>query len=280
DLNLTNKEAKWLDEQSKQHGFSIQLLDHHATGQSTSEKFSWYYLDTSRSATLITYDWLNIHYSFDKDLRFVKTAHVINAVDIWLSNHPYFELGKVCLSMVSSAKELNKIMFDSNDRVYKLYLIEQINRFIDTQNAHIQLDDAMHQIKKEFFVTNTNNTKDNLVAQYVVELIGHNKERFTIHYKEKKGVLVYNVGSASIIGNQFLVQNPNYDFYMDIGSRGNFSLRSNDRVDVGLMAQKIGNGGGHPNASGGKIENFKNSFIYEEIKEFVKEHIKNVLTTP
>ncbi|MBN2824199.1 MAG: phosphoesterase [Campylobacterales bacterium] len=277
DLNLTTKEAKWIEEQSKQIQLKLQLLDHHATGQSCSERFSWYFLDTSRSATQITYDWLQEHYQFDTKQHFLKTTQVINAVDIWLSDHPYFELGKVCLGMISSARELNKIMFDSSDRAYKLYLIGQIEKFADTHHAHIALDDNMHHIKKSFFKDNHNNTKDNLVAQYVVDLIGNERERFTLKYQDKKGVLVYNVGSASIIGNKFLIDNEDYDFYMDIGGRGNFSMRSSDRVDVAAIAQKIGNGGGHPNASGGKIENFKSSFVYEEIKIFVQEHIKNIL---
>jgi len=73
-----------------------------------------------------------------------------------------------------------------------------------------------------------------------------------------------------------MVNNPDYDFYMDIGSRGNFSLRSNNKMDVSQMASEIGNGGGHPNASGGKIDGYKDSFVYEEIKEFVQNHIDSI----
>lgn len=276
DLNLTPKESRWIEEQTSKLGITLQLLDHHASGQSCFENFAWYYLDTTRSASQITYDWLQQHYSFDPSNSFLKTAQVINSVDIWLSNHPYFELGKVALSMVSSTKELNKVMFDSSDRAFKLYLVEQINAFIDRENAHIAFDDAMHKIKKEFFKNAQNDTKDNLVASYVVALIGTQKERLTIECEGKKGVLVYGVGNSSIIGNRFLLENEDYDFYMDISGRGTFSMRSANRVDVAQLAQKIGNGGGHPNASGGKIENFKNSFIYEEIKAFVEEHIENV----
>jgi len=276
DLNLTIKEARWIEEQSQELGASLQLLDHHATGQNCANRFEWYYLDTSRSATQITYDWLQEHYSFDQDKHFEQTTHVINAVDIWLSDHQYFELGKVCLGMISSARELSRVMFDGDDRKYKLYLIEQIVQYLHQDDAHIHLDEAMHQIKKRFFKKDHNDTKDNLVASYVVDLIGQQRERFTIHYKNKKGVLVYSVGSASIIGNRFLMENEDYDFYMDIGGRGNFSMRSSDRANVSQMAQEIGNGGGHPNASGGKIENFKNSFIYEDIKRLVINHIKSL----
>jgi oligoribonuclease NrnB/cAMP/cGMP phosphodiesterase (DHH superfamily) len=42
------------------------------------------------------------------------------------------------------------------------------------------------------------------------------------------------------------------------------------------MAAHIGNGGGHPNASGGKIDGYKDSFVYEEIKAFVQDYIDNI----
>jgi len=277
DLNLTTKEARWIEEQSSQLGVTLQLLDHHATGQSCADRFAWYYLDTSRSATQITYDWLQEKYNFDESKTFEKTTEVINAIDIWLSDNQYFELGKVCLGMIASARELNKTMFANKDREYKLYLISQIQNFVDLEDGNIALDDAMHQIKKAFFQKESKDTKDNLVAAYVVDLISHQKERYTIYYEDKKGVLVYGVGSSSIIGNKFLVDNEDYDFYMDIGGRGNFSMRSSDRANVSKIAQRIGNGGGHPNASGGKIDGFKSSFIYEDSKAFVEKHIAKSL---
>ncbi|MCB4744030.1 MAG: DHHA1 domain-containing protein, partial [Sulfurovum sp.] len=139
--------------------------------------------------------------------------------------------------------------------------------------AAIQLDDDLHQIKKSFFKQSTDNTKDNLVAYYVTNLLTQNKKRLSIYYGNYKGILGYNVGNTSIIGNTFLVNNPDYDFYMDINFRGNFSLRSNDKLDVSQMASKIGNGGGHPNASGGKIEGYKDSFVYSDVRKFVQEYI-------
>lgn len=278
DLNLTMKEARWITEEASKVGASLQLLDHHGTGQSCADRYDWYYLDTSRSATQITYDWLVENYQFDAKQNFLKTTQVINAVDIWLSDHDYFELGKVCLGMIASAREFNRVMFDKYDREYKLYLINQIQHYVDQEDAHIALDDAMHQIKKSFFKEQQNDTKDNLVAAYVVNLISKDRERYTIQYRDKIGVLVYSVGSSSIIGNKFMVENEDYDFYMDVGGRGNVSLRSSDRANVSKIAQEIANGGGHPNASGGKIDGFKSSFIYEEVKAFMQEYIVNKLS--
>ena len=94
-----------------------------------------------------------------------------------------------------------------------------------------------------------------------------------IDYDEFKGILTYNIGNVSIIGNDFLKANPDYDFFMDITSRKTISLRANGKIDVSKMAGRIGNGGGHPNASGGLLNSFKDSFVYDNIKRQVEDII-------
>jgi len=273
DLNLTTKEGNWIEKEAVRIGAKLQLLDHHATGANAAERFAWYKLDTSRCATLITYDWLQQHYGFDTQNEYADIVKAINAIDIWKDQDPYFEYGKVMLGMISGAREINRILFPDEDRAFKLAMIEAAKARIGKQDAPILLDDDLHQIKKAFFNKGENNTKDNLVAYYVTDLLTKEKQRLTIHYKEYKGILGYNVGNTSIIGNTFLVNNPDYDFYMDVNFRGNFSLRSNNKLDVSQMAAQIGNGGGHPNASGGKIEGYKDSFVYKEVKDFVQNYI-------
>ncbi len=273
DLNLTTKEGNWIEKESIRIGAKIQLLDHHATGAKAAERFAWYKLDTSRCATLITYDWLQQHYAFDKENNLSTIVKAINAIDIWVSDDELFEYGKVMLGMISGAREVNRILFPSQDRAFKLSLIDAAMKRVDDENAPIQLDDDLHQIKKSFFKQEQNNTKDNLVAFYVTDLLTTDKQRLTINYKGYKGILGYNVGNASIIGNTCMLNNPDYDFYMDVNFRGNFSLRSNNKLDVSKMAEHIGNGGGHPNASGGKIESYKDSFVYANVRKFVQEYI-------
>ncbi len=273
DLNLTTKEGNWIEKEAVRIGAKLQLLDHHATGANAAERFAWYKLDTSRCATLITYDWLQQHYGFDTQNEYADIVKAINAIDIWKDQDPYFEYGKVMLGMISGAREINRILFPDEDRAFKLAMIEAAKARIGKQDAPILLDDDLHQIKKAFFNKGENNTKDNLVAYYVTDLLTKEKQRLTIHYKEYKGILGYNVGNTSIIGNTFLVNNPDYDFYMDVNFRGNFSLRSNNKLDVSQMAAQIGNGGGHPNASGGKIEGYKDSFVYKEVRDFVQNYI-------
>ena len=177
------------------------------------------------------------------------------------------------LGMISGAREVNRILFPEQDRAFKLSLIEAAKQRVNNEEAPIQLDDNLHQIKKAFFRQADNNTKDNLVAYYVTDLLTTDKQRLTIDYKGHKGILGYNVGNASIIGNACMVENDDYDFYMDVNFRGNFSLRSNNKLDVSAMATHIGNGGGHPNASGGKIDGYKDSFVYADVRKFVQDYI-------
>ncbi len=273
DLNLTTKEAKWLEAQVMEVGAKVQLLDHHGSGQKTSELYAWYLLDTNRCATLITYEWLKQHHNFDQEGNFSQIVKAINAIDIWVSDDELFEFGKVGLGMISGAREINRTLFPAEDRALKLSLIDAMKSYVDKENAHIALDNDLHQIKKSFFKQKEDNTKDNLAALYLTQLLSADKQRLTIEYRGKKGLLGYNLGNTSILGNTFLVENSDYDFYMDINWRGSFSLRSNNKLDVSKMAEEVGNGGGHPNASGGKIKEFKDSFVYSEIKSFVQAYI-------
>ena len=273
DLNLTTKEAKWIENEVMAIGAKIQLLDHHGSGEKTAEMYAWYTLDTSKCATLITYQWLQKHHHFDKEQEFKEIVKAINAIDIWVSEDELFEFGKVGLGMISGSREINRTLFPVEDRALKVSLIGAMKNYLDKENAHIALDNDLHQIKKAFFRQDEDNTKDNLAAIYMTLLLSQDKQRLTINYRGYKGLLGYNLGNTSILGNTFLVENPDYDFYMDINYRGNFSLRSNNKLDVSKMAAEIGNGGGHPNASGGKIKEYRDSFVYSEIKAFVQSYI-------
>jgi hypothetical protein len=275
DLNLTMDQAKEFESKVSICDKEIMLfvLDHHKTGQECADAFEWYFLDSSRCATKITYDFFSALYGADEKLS--KFVDVVNAVDIWLENEPEFELGKVCMGLVSGAKEVNKVMFPEENSHYIFSLLTKAQEYFTCKDAHIALDDAIHNIKKQFFVTTMNNTLSNLVSAYNVILLTKNRERMQIMYKEAKGILTYNIGNVSVIGNDFLTANPDLDFFMDITSKKTISLRSNGKVDVSKIAAQIANGGGHHNASGGLLSNFKDAFIYDTIKSQVMSIIAN-----
>jgi uncharacterized protein len=274
DLNLTLEQAKELEGKIQVHDKEIllMLLDHHKSGQECDEQFGWYYLDHTRCATKITYDFFSS--LLGKDGKLSKLVDVINSVDIWLENDSNFELGKVCLGLISHAREVNRIMFPKANSEYMFFLLENIQPTFYEKNPHIKLDEKIHFIKKDFFLQNRkDDTLSNLVSIYNVDLLTKNKEHMSITYQGHKGILTYNIGNVSIIGNDFLKANPEYDFFMDVTSKKTISLRANGKLDVSKMAAHIGNGGGHPNASGGLIGTFKDSFVYANIQKQIHDII-------
>ncbi|ELJ8910712.1 3'-to-5' oligoribonuclease B, partial [Campylobacter coli] len=251
----------------------IFLLDHHQSGEECAQKYAWYLLDNQRCATKITYDF------FSKickpDLELLNFAQVVNAVDIWLNEDSNFELGKVFLGLIANAKEINRVMFKEAQVFYMFFLLERARKFINQPNSHILLDNAIHFIKKDFFAKNHDDTLSNLISYFVVEKLSELKEEFSIEYEGRKGILTSNIGNTSVIGNEFLVKNPDYDFFIDVSSRKTLSFRANGKVDVSLMAKKLVGGGGHKNASGGLFAAYKDGANYNYIKAQIVDLIKS-----
>ncbi|WP_345985042.1 phosphoesterase [Sulfurimonas sp. HSL-1656] len=273
DLNLTPDESRWLDGEVKRFNetgkkITLQLLDHHGSGKESAARYGWYLLDTDRSATKITYEFAKEQGWLQEEPAWMEAyVAVVNAVDLWLQHEAEnFEYGKVLMRLVSETRELGRTLFAEQDRTYKLRLLTEAAAMIDLPDAPIVLDEKIHLMKKGFFREEENNTLDNLVTKYIVSLMGEKRKEMTIYYKGYRGFLSYAVGNTSIIGNGFLVAYPEYDFIVDISPRGTMSLRANNQVDVSLIAKEWAGGGGHPNASGGRIQGFKEQFRYDKVK--------------
>lgn len=279
DLNLTTDESRWLNNEitklnENKKDITLLLLDHHGTGEESAQKYDWYFLDTSRSATKITYDYVKKNFEFNEPFWMEKFVNIVNAVDLWkMEEKDNFEYGKVCMRLVSETRELNKIMFANVDNNYKISLLLEATKYIDKENAPIVLDEKIHMLKKEFFKKDKNDTLDNLVTEYIVKLLGEAKDEKTIYYKGYKGFLSYGVGNTSIIGNGFLLTYPEYDFIVDVSYRGTISLRANNKVSVSQISKEWTGGGGHPNAAGGRIIGFKEQYRYDLVKKQIEKII-------
>ncbi len=273
DLNLTMQQARNLVKgvENSPKKIEILLLDHHKTGQECADTYDWYHLDTTRCATKITYD-----YFLEKGCDIASLAtyvEVVNAIDIWLHESEHFELGKVLMRLVAGSREINRMLFSEQNSEYIFHSLEKAMAYIDREDPHIALDDAIHSIKKSYFLQSgkSNNTLENLIASFVVDMLSEKREQMAVFYKGYKGILTYSIGNTSLIGNEFLVRNPDFDFFMDINGRKNISMRANNKVDVSKIAQELFGGGGHANASGGKCDTFKDSFEYEKVREQIQE---------
>lgn len=282
DLNLTVDESKELNNNINalnEEGYDIklQLLDHHATGIKSAKKYDWYYLDTSRSATKITYDYFRENYEEFSGLceeNFEKLVQAINAADIWLADDELFEYGKVCMSMVTKSNEINNTLFPDLHRDYKHFLLTQCLDFVNEPQGHIKLDEKIYFYKKEYLNnTEQNDTMDNLSSKYLVNSLESKKEELTVYYREHKGLLTYCLGNISISANAFLKANPDFDFFMDINRRGRCGFRADNKIDVSVLAQKLAGGGGHPNASGAAFTDFKETVIYDDVKKYVQDKL-------
>lgn len=283
DLNLNPDEAKDLNAKInslKEQGFDIelQLLDHHGTGIKSAKKYDWYYLDTRRSATKITYDYFVKNYNeFESkcEKNFDKLVQAINAADIWLESDELFEYGKVCMSMVTKSNEVNNVLFPDKHREYKHFLLTKALNFLEDKEGNIKLDENIYFYKKEFLNTKTiNDTMDNLSSKFLVNSLEDKKEQLTIYYKDHKGLLTYCLGNISISANAFLKANDDYDFFIDVNRRGRAGFRADNKIDVSILAQKLAGGGGHPNASGAAFDDFKETVIYEDVKKFIQNKLK------
>jgi len=286
DLNLTFNESKDLDKEIiklNNEGFNIklQLLDHHATGKKSAEAFDWYFLDTKRCAAKIVYDYICEEYegfSLDTSSWLKPLIDSVNSIDIWLDDEiKNFEFGKVLLSMISKVREINNILFPDLNREFRLHLLKESSKYLEKENGNIKLDNDIHVLKKRFLMQDDkDDTIDNLSAKYLVNSLEKLKDKLTVTYKGHKGLLTYTLGSISIPANAFLKANDDYDFFIDIGKKGNTSLRADGVVDVSYIAQKLANGGGHVNASGCKFDDFRESINFDDVKKFVQDKLNTL----
>ena len=284
DLNLTLQEAKDLNRsvtEFNKNGANIklQLLDHHGSGQKASDKYEWYFLDTNRCATKIVYDYINEEldgFSDDTKLWLEPLVDSINAIDIWLDEDiKNFEFGKVCLRLINKATEINPTLFPTLNREYRIYLLKESASYVSRENGNILLDNEVHFIKKRFLQLDSNDdTIDNLSAKRLVHILETKKDELTVMYKGHKGLLTFTLGSVSIPANAFLVANEEYDFFIDVGRKGHTSFRADGKLDVSVLAAKIANGGGHPNASGARFDDFKETIHYSDVKQYIEKKLK------
>ena len=237
-------------------------------------------MDTSKSATKIVYEYFQQNYAEFNSLSedgFETLIESINAVDIWLEDNPHFEFGKVCMSMIAKAYEINNTLFCDENRDYRLKLLQNTLQYINKKDGHIKLDASVYHLKKDYLKDNKDNdTIDNLSSRYLVKLLDDQKEKLTIFYKNHKGLLTFTLGGISIPANTFLKANDDYDFFMDVSRRGKASVRADGNLDVAVLASQIANGGGHPNASGMAFDDWKETIEYDVVKRYIQDKLDNI----
>lgn len=284
DLNLTLNEAKFLQEEvnllnAQGKKTNLVLLDHHITGKDCAANYGWYHLDSSICASKITLQYLQKHYNdgFLGDSHaldsLTKFIDMIDSADTWKESGFGFEFGKVALGMITQSREFSRYMFDNFDRDLKFKMLEIAKEYLlDSNNnlremGNVELDNNIFLRKKELLGGDKNTqTMEQILSNRQASILRENKEKYTIFLNDKRGLLTYGIGNISILANLFLTQNSEFDFFLDIGMGGTVSFRANGTCDVSAIAKEYFNGGGHKNAAGGKIEDFKSTFLYNEAR--------------
>jgi hypothetical protein len=283
DLNLTTQECQFVDQEcEKLSNFGIninlQLLDHHISGKTQAASHKWYKLDIERSATKLTFEYLCAKFpTVQIENEFALFVKSVNAVDIWLENDEFFEFGKVFMRLILEAKEISKVMFANEHADYRIKLLYSALEFLkgdDLSDKHIELDDNVHKLRKSYLAQNQkNDTIDNLTSRFIVNLLGQKKNQMAVTINGKRGLFTTGLGNVSVVANYFLKNNEDFDFVIDLSGKGNLGLRSCDRVDVCEIAKNFFGGGGHTNASGGKMPNAREFYTYEEYLAFMNNYI-------
>jgi len=272
DLALSYNEALFLNSAIKKlhsMGKSIELLlfDHHSSSFELSLKYDWYSVDEGRSATKIVYDtFLELGWLKNEPEWMGWLVSVVDASDRWLEQKSEFNMGRVWSYMVNNLTEINRVSFEFESREYILAMIEHLATHSQGYSA-VAVDELTHRYKKLYFKKGIDNILENLVADFIVELISDHMEKMSFYYKNLKGILTYELEFAPAVGNRFLNTFEDFDFFVNIKSSGEFFICSIDEIDVSKIAKAWAIGGGHKNSAGGKIEALGDIFDYTKAKE-------------
>lgn len=279
DINITRDECTFLDQTVARMRFlnykiDLQLLDHHKTGAPQAKEYGWYHLDDTKCATLLTYEYFTQRFPDVKLPEILKTyVDAVNAFDLWKESEFYFEFGKVLNRYLVDAKEINKMLFREDNVAYRLNILRSTFDYLEG-NRYVELDDDLIKHKKAALKDGKHDTLDNLTSAYITALLTKRKEDMVIYYGEYKGLLTTQIGNTSVLGNSFLKNNPDFHFFMDVAPSGNVSLRADNQMDVSAMAVSLFGGGGHPNASGGRMGSLRDFYVYKDLKSHVQSFIE------
>lgn len=261
DLNLSTEQCEFLDNASKEKLFEIQVWDHHASGSKESERYDWYYLDTTKSATAITLEKLEeMNFKFSSEE--FELVYLVNIYDTWQENN----------SLMSLAKSLNQTFHDNKgifpeelvneERDFLFFMIKRMSKNLMEKNI-LGAESLIYSLKQEYFgKEHTYNTPMHILQiEFMYEKLIEKNEFLRF---ELNGLVGEAYFGLSKIFQEFssirLKKNLEVDFLVNINNKGYLSLRTQKEIDLSVIAQKYFFGGGHCKASGGSLLNGPNNF--------------------
>ena len=85
------------------------------------------------------------------------------------------------MRLIVECNELNRFMFDDEDRAYKLSLLRESSRFLGEERGHILLDNAVLEMKKCYLNGSLlSDTLDNLISHFQNKVLGQKASECTL----------------------------------------------------------------------------------------------------
>lgn len=300
DLNLTEEQAKFVENINGFENAEVVLLDHHISGKDVAKDREWYILDTTSSATMLTFLYFFKMFYPDRERSetdIMELAKIVDTYDLWIEDRDLdFAIGKCFSFYLDSVNHYvpRKIYqqqhdgivrdlvfhvsyaYDTDKKVYDLFrhvVIEYVKDTYELDSYPASLQDAIELID---------------VKSILAELDCSVSERATIlnsvgippyrdrHVTVELGVYYSDKHISSSVMNKVLKEKPEIFGLMVINPSGTASLRSIGMLNVSKIAKLFG-GGGHICAAGCKFERKDESTTIGEYVNYIVNYVADTL---
>jgi len=273
DLNLTIETSTALDLVQREEHFDLLLIDHHASGENSAKLFDWYHLDTSKSATALTFNHFKKIISKD-DIELTTNSHLIEDVVDLINRYDLWN--KDDMEKFNKASFLSSIIYENAFSVrdlrlqFNIEMIEKIGKILangSTFDAECQYPIETQRLLEDFSKKfNMGYLSDKNIPSKIRMYLASTKTLYKNIIGVKDDVLIFGNISSSVAQYCFdylfssneMVEYNNKTYYpsnctfIKLSSKGTMSIRSTN-CTAKTIAEKLG-GGGHPNAAGAHIE--------------------------
>lgn len=271
DLNIQKDIADMIDTMLIESDINCVVLDHHISGKDVAEVKSWYNLDTTKSGTRLTFDYLVSKFDLNRDdqnlISIRDLVDIVDTYDLWNKNDVgNFEIGKMYTFYLSLLDKIipRKHYGDKYDLIAREFISYNVGYIYND-------DDAMPALQKSIksncsLTTEPDpytlcNVIEGLQVDELSRLMDEQyKSNIDTFYLTKIDdfdcnifVVFTPIHMSSGAMNKFLESRPDVKAICLVGDDGTCSFRSNNQLDVSLLAKHMG-GGGHKNAAGCKVK--------------------------
>ncbi len=265
DLGLDEKQAAKVSDfvnGNSNIDIKIQLLDHHKTHIHLVKKYDWYYVDTTRCATKIMYDYLGYspYIEVDKDLEFM--VKLINIYDLWKEDVEDFGKSNFMANTIFTFLPNYPQIVKKHQVYHYMYIIYELAKRLKNDTVQNVQKDIFNVCNDYYmnFIEDNYSKDDNMSTEarfyrhlYLLTISEYKHfEKFNIEDKVFKVLYDYGDGFQNV-SKYILSEIGDVDFLVLVSKTYRVSIRGSKFMDVSKIAEKYFNGGGHKEAAGGKL---------------------------